>query len=64
MIALRSDPRMILRMILFVLGGAAVGLAYQRLVGCRTGTCPITSNPYVATIYGAIVGYLASGGVR
>ncbi len=55
---------MILRMVLFVLGGAAVGLAYQRFVGCRTGACMITSNPYVATLYGALMGYLVSGGVR
>jgi len=55
---------MLLRMILFVLGGAVIGFAYQRLVGCRTGTCAITSNPYVATIYGAVMGYLVSGGFR
>ncbi len=55
---------MLLRIVLFVLGGAVIGFGYQRLVGCRTGTCPITSNPYVATLYGAFVGYLASGGFR
>jgi hypothetical protein len=55
---------MILRLLLFVLGGAALGFAYQRLVGCRTGACVITSNPYVATLYGAVMGYLLSGGVR
>lgn len=50
--------------VLLVLGGAVLGLVYQRVVGCRTGTCPITSNPYVATLYGAVVGYLLSGGFR
>lgn len=55
---------MILRTVLFALGGAALGLAYQRLIGCRTGACPITSNPYVSTLYGAFVGLLASGGLR
>jgi hypothetical protein len=30
----------------------------------HTGTCPITSNPYISTIYGALMGYLLSGGVR
>lgn len=54
---------MILRPLLFVIGGAVAGLAYQRVIGCRTGACPITSNPYVASLYGAIIGYLASGGV-
>jgi hypothetical protein len=55
---------MILRLLLFVLGGAALGFAYQRLIGCRTGACVITSNPYVATLYGAVMGYLLSGGIR
>jgi hypothetical protein len=52
-----------LRLVLFVLGGAAAGFAYYWLVGCRTGTCPITSNPFVSTIFGAVLGYLLSGGV-
>ncbi len=48
------------RILLFVLGGAAIGFVYQRFVGCRTGTCAITSNPYIATIYGALLGYFLS----
>ena len=55
---------MTLRIALFVIGGAALGLAYQRLVGCRTGACAITANPYISTIYGAVMGYLLSGGLR
>ena len=55
---------MIWRILLFVLGGAAFGFAYQRLIGCRSGTCAITSNPYVSTLYGAVMGYLVSGGLR
>jgi hypothetical protein len=51
-------------MILYVLVGSAFGFAYQRFVGCRTGACLITSNRYVATLYGALIGYLASGGFR
>lgn len=52
------------RTLLFVLGGAAVGLLYQRVIGCSTGTCPITSSPYISTIYGAFMGYLVSSGFR
>jgi hypothetical protein len=53
-----------LRLILFVLLGAVAGFAYYRLVGCRSGTCPITSNPYVSTLYGALLGFLLSAGAK
>lgn len=49
---------------LFVLGGGALGYAYYRFIGCASGTCPITSNPYISTIYGAMMGYLVSGGLK
>ena len=35
-----------------------MGFAYYYFVGCASGTCPITSNPYVSTAYGALVGLL------
>ncbi len=38
--------------------GAAGGYAWYRLVGCSTGACPITSNPVVSTLYGALLGLL------
>jgi len=28
-----------------LLGGLA-GFAYHKIVGCRTGACPMTANPY------------------
>ncbi len=47
---------------LFVLGGAALGFGYYYFVGCHTGTCPLTSNPYISTAYGALVGLLLGRG--
>jgi hypothetical protein len=40
-----------------VLGGSA-GYAFYRFVGCKTGSCPITSNPWISTFYGALLGAL------
>ncbi len=38
--------------------GSIGGFAYFHFVGCANGTCPITSNPYMTTLYGAFMGYL------
>ena len=43
-----------------VIGGLA-GYAVYRYIGCATGACPITSNPLISTIFGAIIGALAAG---
>jgi Family of unknown function (DUF6132) len=39
--------------------GAGLGAAYAYFVGCRTGTCPLTSSVWTAALYGGIVGALA-----
>ena len=41
--------------------GALSGYLYHRFVGCRSGTCPITANPWISTLYGAILGAALSG---
>lgn len=38
--------------------GALGGYLYYRFVGCASGTCAITSNPYISTLYGAVMGGL------
>ncbi|HLP15251.1 MAG TPA: DUF6132 family protein [Bacteroidota bacterium] len=43
------------RILPIVLGGAA-GYAYYRFVGCKSGACPISGNPWISTIYGAVLG--------
>ena len=50
-----------LRILLSVVIGAALGFGYHKLVGCSSGACPITANPYVSTLYGALLGYLLAG---
>ncbi len=36
--------------------GALAGFLYYNYVGCVTGTCAITSNPWLSTAYGALIG--------
>jgi hypothetical protein len=48
--------------ILFSLLGALGGYAYYYYVGCASGTCPISSNPYASTLYGAGMGLILTIG--
>lgn len=41
--------------------GALAGLGYYYLIGCGSGTCPITANPVTTAIYMALAGLLLSG---
>lgn len=45
-------------MILFVTVGLIAGFLYYKYVGCVSGTCPITANPIISTLYGGIFGGL------
>lgn len=38
--------------------GAAGGYLYYRFVGCKSGACPLTANPWISTLYGALMGLL------
>jgi len=38
--------------------GVVAGYAYYKYVGCASGTCAITSNPIISSIYGGIMGIL------
>jgi len=46
------------RRLVFGFVGAIGGFAYYHFVGCASGTCPISSNPYISTAYGALMGLL------
>lgn len=55
---------MILRTIIGVVVGGGLGFAYYKFVGCSTGTCPLTSNPFISTLYGMVVGALVAGSLH
>jgi len=44
--------------IIGIIVGGIGGFSYYHFVGCTSGTCPITSNPYISVVYGALMGYL------
>lgn len=51
----------ILKHKLWLLGvvlGSVAGYAYYYFVGCKSGTCAITSSPVNSTVYGAVMGVL------
>ncbi|SFV33918.1 DUF6132 family protein [Thermoflavifilum thermophilum] len=48
---------------LFTIGaiiGAIAGYAYYHFIGCTSGYCVITSHPVNSTLYGAMMGGIAS----
>ncbi|ROL61515.1 hypothetical protein D9V86_05345 [Bacteroidetes/Chlorobi group bacterium ChocPot_Mid] len=49
-----------LRIMLGTLAGAILGYGYYYFIGCSSGTCPITSNWHISTVYGAVVGLALS----
>lgn len=42
-----------------IIAGAAVGALMGAKGSCATGTCPLTSNPYIGALYGGVMGFLA-----
>ncbi len=41
-----------------VILGGAIGFAYYYFIGCKSGTCAITSSPVNSTLYGVMLGAL------
>lgn len=48
------------RRVFFTMLGGLAGFGYYYFIGCSTGTCPITSNPFTSIMYGAVVGLVLS----
>lgn len=36
--------------------GGIIGFLYYYFIGCSSGSCAITSNPYVSIIWGGLMG--------
>jgi len=51
----------IIRIAIGAFAGVVVGYAIYRFIGCRTGTCPLTANPYTAMIVYGLFGALIMG---
>ena len=55
-----GDRVMIVRLVIGILVGGLLGYGVYRFIGCSSGACPITSNPWVSTIVGMVFGALLS----
>jgi hypothetical protein len=47
-----------LKAIISVIVGGILGYLLYRFVGCKTGTCIITSKPWSSILYGMLLGLL------
>ena len=56
----KIDPKKLAVSLAIIAVGAIAGFLYYRFIGCVSGTCPITSNPYASTAYGALIGLVIS----
>lgn len=45
------------RPFLSIVIGALAGYLYYHFVGCTSGTCSITSDPMMSTIWGGLLGF-------
>lgn len=53
-----GNKRNIIISIIGIITGGLGGYWYYAKIGCVNGTCPITSNPFISVIWGALIGYL------
>jgi len=53
---------MILGIIIGAIVGGILGFGWYKLAGCSTGGCALTSDPFISTLYGTVVGALVATG--
>lgn len=47
-----------LKIVAGAVAGMIIGYAVYRLIGCKTGTCPLSANPYIAMALWGLMGAL------
>ncbi len=53
-----------MRIVIGIVVGGGLGFAYYKLVGCSSGACPLTSNPFISTLYGSVLGALVASSLH
>lgn len=53
---------MMVRIAAGIIIGALIGTSAGYLLKCSGGGCPLTSNTWVGTVYGAIIGLMLATG--
>jgi hypothetical protein len=56
--------RMMARILIGAAAGGLLGFSYYKLVGCPTGGCPLTRNPWISSLYGMALGALLASSFR
>lgn len=49
-----------IKIIIGILLGILGGYLYYIKIGCSSGSCPITSSPWLSMLWGALLGYLTT----
>ncbi len=48
----------LLRLVIGAVIGGIGGYLYYYFIGCKTNSCPITSNPYYTVLWGVLLGVI------
>ncbi len=56
--SLEGNVSVIVRLIIGAIVGGLIGYGMYRFIGCSSGACPITSNPWISSLFGMVIGAL------